>query len=108
MLYKLQSIWYIWCVMPRKTKRSKVIADYRKRLKMLESQTSFSQPVFEIEPVVKIAPIQAKSPQVVPSPATERRLIVSTHLIMKDLRKTMVLATFAIASEFVLYWVFKF
>jgi hypothetical protein len=85
--------------MPRKTKKQKVLSDYRRRLVELEFRTPSSPRA--------VREAQAKPKHVVP----QRREVDEAHLeenkavIIRDLRKTVALSVVAISAIVVLYFV---
>ena len=91
---------YIDSFMPHKTKKRKIIADYRKRLQELQ----YNKPAITLS----IAPAK-KQEKSIDQPAMTRKDLNPEFLskqklyIKKDLTKTLVLSVLAIFAEFVLY-----
>lgn len=85
--------------MPRKTKKQKIVSDYRRRLTELEFRTPPSpRPVHEAS--IKPRPVELKRKEL-----DEKNLSENKKLVMKDLRKTILLSVVAISVEVVLYFV---
>jgi len=83
--------------MPKKTKKEKIIADYRKKLKLIEQNSTISAPSVSSfsRPV-----IQQVSPKVNPRPNTENMLVY----FKKDFRKSLILIAGIIGLEICLYF----
>ena len=84
--------------MPKKTKKEKILAEYRKRLRIIQQQTQQkdSQPVIEKKEVLinkKNVPIITKD---------EKNLI--NYNFLQDLKKSFLISFFLIALEFFLYF----
>lgn len=78
--------------MGRKTKKEKIIADFRRKMAKLDS----SSQVFS-------APTITTSFQVAETPKTEVLSIFPDSLIKKDLTKTIILAILTIGFEIILF-----
>ncbi len=81
--------------MPKKTKKEKIIAEYRKRLETVKTETS---------PNTKY---QLPNTNYSPAKATITLPIQNNSYIMKDLKKTFLLAILAIGIEFGIYFFTK-
>ncbi len=86
--------------MPKKTKKEKIIAAYRKRLKLLEEQQTFtSKPLAEEQPKkeekITISQVQ---------PDLTKEDMTISHYFRSDLKKSLILIGFIIALEIFLYF----
>lgn len=88
--------------MPKKTKKEKILAAYRKKLRLLEQTRPFeTQPVLNnINPEVKK---ESKNKNALQSKKTEPVQIPKFFII--DLRKSLILIILIIALEIGLYFV---
>lgn len=92
---------YMDSLMPHKTKKRKIIADYRKRLRELHSP--------EPSLTLSLAPAKKQEKSSMQQAVKAKRELNPEHLttqklyIKKDLSKTLVLSVLAIFAEFVLY-----
>jgi hypothetical protein len=90
--------------MPRKTKRQKIVSDYRKKLRELNASPvtfTVSSTVSKPAPVVKHEQKQPHTVKDIP----EEKFETNRLQIVKDLRKTVLWSTVAICAEVVLYFV---
>ena len=94
--------------MPKKTKREKIIADYRKKLQLIEAKSLQS-----LSPITKQQHSGA-SYKIAPQPSSVSHKQATLALdekelrsITRDLIKTVALAGIAIAGELALYWFWK-
>lgn len=88
--------------MPKKSKREKILADVRRRVRterVLSVSPSVS-PIHEHAKTFRFTLSDKAKPQEAPLPVNTSELTA----IKKDLTKTIVLATVAIAAEVALYW----
>jgi len=84
--------------MPRKTKKQKIVSDYRRRLTELEFRSPSSpRPVREAQIAAK--PTESKKE------VNEAYLSENKRVIARDLRKTVFWSIVAISLEGVLYFV---
>ena len=91
--------------MPRKTKKRKIIAEYRRRLQQLSVESAPRVSVVVSEPTKKVEkPLATTNTLIHTDPS---RLESAKTLTTKDLRKTVILSVLAICVELVLYWVTK-
>lgn len=99
--------------MPKKTKKEKIIAEYRRKLqrsigasapKNTDVSQNQSEPISQLssEPIYKIGNVIAKK-QDVQRPAS---VLTDFNAIRMDLVKTITLAAAAIVTELILYWKF--
>ncbi len=100
--------------MPKKTRKDKIIAAYRKRLQMLQSQQISTQtyatekhiqtPPRKELPFIrerKIEELPVVKPQMTPSGED----VNITHYFKQDLRRSLILIVFVIGLEISLYFV---
>ncbi len=94
--------------MPKKTRREKVIAAYRKKLKLLKQMDKPATPQLDAsfakgEPVEE--PTSAPSPLKIEEkyPTSQEDTTLKTYFI-KDLRKSLLLIAFIIALEIIIYF----
>ena len=90
---------YIRFIMPRKTKKQKIVSDYRRRLTELEFRTSPSP-----RPV-RIAQAKPNSGELTKKEVDEIDLAENKKRVIRDLRKTILWSSVAISAEVVLYFV---
>lgn len=97
--------------MPRKTKKKKVIADYRKKLSKLSTQATLqlpidssvgSQVVLAPRKEKKITSVSPKQKAQTLRPVDYAVLNRQKLLIARDIRKTMILSVLAIGSLIVI------
>ncbi len=81
--------------MPKKTKKEKIIAAYRKRLKLLEEQQIEPQTFPKKEEEIVISEVK-------PDLTKEDQTI--SHYFKSDLKKSLILIGFIIALEIFLYF----
>ncbi|MEK7129603.1 MAG: hypothetical protein AAB803_01165 [Patescibacteria group bacterium] len=95
--------------MPKKTKREKIIADYRKKLQRVqqlqESSPTSANPSPGIQAPVNTYRFITRTQTSLPASkaAAESELIYIKH----DLTKTLLLASLAIGGELALFWFWK-
>mgnify|MGYP001566810278 CR=1 FL=1 len=86
--------------MPKKTRREKIIADYRNKLRLIHD--------VHLPSVSATVSFQPTTHQPLPKHSTTFALDPKEFsAIRRDLVKTVLLATIAIAAEFGLYWYWK-
>ena len=89
--------------MPKKSKKEKILADLRRRVRTEQSLTAhIPTPVKEeISPTFRFQlKKEANAPMYTQEPHHSSELIA----IKRDLYKTCILATLAIAAEVIIYW----
>lgn len=98
--------------MPRKTKKQKIIAAYRKKLQLLKNRQEIHIPSKQIitERTPLLTPI--KSVLVVPVGAQDQPVSQQTGYDMRlktrtlaDLKKTLIIAVLVLAFEFLIFYV---
>jgi len=88
--------------MPKKTKKEKIIADYRKKIKLLKLKNSSSQ-FSPLSPLpIKKTPIKSSLPPPSSSNLASDNLLV---YFKKDFRKSLLLTILIIGLEICLYFV---
>ncbi len=92
--------------MPKKTKKEKIIAEYRRRIaSTINTHTTTTAPTpLSANPVANtfhFAPVQSHNLRLTPDSSTELKTIKA------DLRKTVFLAAIAILIELILSWQLK-
>ena len=100
--------------MPKKTKKEKIIAEYRRKLQAsaagrpaaindISQNSPKNVPSLQIEPIYKLTSLVNKDvPKIITSaPATA---LSDFPAIRHDLVKTLMLAVIAVATELLLYW----
>lgn len=95
--------------MPKKTKREKIIADYRKKLQRVQ-QLHPSSPVRtnpSSSPPKLINTFSFTARAHTSGPAARSDSETELAYIKHDLAKTLMLAMLAIAGEFALFWFWK-
>ena len=86
--------------MPKKTRREKIIADYRNKLRLIHD--------VHPPPISATASFQSTTHHPLPKHSATVALDPKENsAIRRDLVKTVLLATIAIAAEFGLYWYWK-
>ena len=89
--------------MPRKTKKKKIIADYRKKMSKIQPTATAEHVVAETSPAKKkIRSKKKKSPVKSVRSVNHQALERQKRLIAGDLRKTLILSTLAIGSLIVI------
>jgi len=85
--------------MPKKTKKEKILAEYRKKIKLLDQAQTIKtyQPSQPIKPTQIIPEKPADETQT----KEDNRLLIYFH---KDVQKSLLIITFIIALEFALYF----
>ncbi len=83
--------------MPKKTKKEKIIADYRKKLKLLEQNSPSSSPAVTVSLESPVAPKSSPLPHL---PDTEN----VSFFFKKDFRKSLFLIAAIIGLEICLYF----
>lgn len=84
--------------MPKKTKKEKILAEYRKRLKIIEQQIQQKN----IQPI-----IEKKGPQIrkqTTPTITMNKKIAFNYNFLQDLKKSFLISFLLIALEFFLYF----
>lgn len=96
--------------MPKKTKKEKILAEYRRKLKQLKTQeTSFSKNIqYYPEEINNSLKMEEKRENVSLSPvvyleknANEKNLV---SLIKRDLKKTFIIAFLILSLEFLFFY----
>lgn len=96
--------------MPKKTKKEKIIAEYRRKLQAaaVNSPEAATKQPAKTQPGLPPATYQFSHFN--PKPPTSPAVSVDQtglSLIRRDLLKTLALTSIALAIEFILYWQFK-
>lgn len=86
--------------MPKKTKKEKIIAEYRKKLRLLQSNQSQEPMVSTTAPSLPTTPVPEKKRQVI---ETEEDSLITTYF-KKDFKKSLFLIAIVITLEFSLYF----
>jgi len=84
--------------MPKKTKKQKILAAYRKKLQLIEQSSSYLN-----KPSVKIEKPTEKNEEV-KIETNQKELLVINQYFFSDLRKSLFLTVFIIALEIGLYF----
>ncbi len=82
--------------MPRKTKKQKIVAEYKRKLRTLPQQSTN----LELQVRQKEVVVPKKT-----NPGRIEKLQKDTSYIASDLRKTIILSVLAIGAELVIYFV---
>ena len=95
--------------MPKKTKRDKIIAQYRKKLKLLQSIQSVPQSVPQSipqQPILSQTPSKSLkiTPAIEKNQTKEEDRLISKYFY-QDFKKSLIFITVTIALEFSLYFV---
>lgn len=89
--------------MPRKTKKEKVIAEYRRKMQTVDNRrlkVDFEDRGLKVDEKNQASSFQSQNPSsILHHP--------SSNLVKEDLKKTLILSTLAISLEFVLYWLIE-
>jgi hypothetical protein len=89
--------------MPKKSKKEKILADLRRRVHTEQSLTAHI-PTLVKEEAVPTFRFQVKKEAVAPAHTQEPQQSSELTEIKRDLYKTFILATLAIAAEVIIYW----
>jgi len=94
--------------MPKKTKKEKILADYRKKLRIIQQQIQQKDTQNIIEkkeiPVEKKPSIMRKKPEAITEAITIEEKNLINYNFFHDLKKSLLLSFFLIALQFFLYF----
>jgi len=91
--------------MPRKTKKEKIIAELRRKLEHVEVKNEKLDDEVRNLDILKTGNISTTLVnQNIPPQHLTSHLTLPTSYIIKDLRKTFILAGLAISLELIVYW----
>ncbi len=95
--------------MSKKTKREKILADLRKKLKNANPSPEFNPPssTFNFQLRESNEPQKKEINNKNNAPQSESLYIYPVHLIKKDLTKTLLLCILAISLELALFFILK-
>lgn len=89
--------------MPKKTKKEKIIAEYRRKLKFIQNQKITISPVIEPSAVKKQEEIHPKIITHTKPAHTEEDSLITSHF-KSDFKKSLILIVFIIGLEIFLYF----
>jgi acyl-CoA thioesterase FadM len=89
--------------MPKKSKREKILADYRRKIQTQQSLTVHLPTLVKEETSLNFQFKLKNEPQT-PIRQSSAQDVTELVAIKRDLSKTFILATLAIAAELIIYW----